>query len=334
MSSMPVHLDGSCNGLQHYAALGRDELGARAVNVSPSERPQDVYSIVLAIVKQKVEKEAKKWKEEENGDSKLEEGEGEEGPDPKKMTPPQMARMLIDLNVLQRKVVKQTIMTICYGVTTLGAKEQVRGQLQDMVGDRVEDAELRVLAGYLSKLVLKSIDEVFERAMKIKKWFDSVSAILNSLEHPTSWISPIGLACVQPYRKARKVNIMTKLQSVTLKDPDSPRIGKVKQRMGFPPNFVHSLDATHMMLVADKCHKNGLTFAGVHDSFWTHAGDASRLNPLIRDAFVELHGQPLLEELYKDISLQIAGTGFELPPLPKQGDLKIESVRDSPYFFH
>lgn len=27
----PIHQDGCCNGLQHYAALGRDELGAKQV---------------------------------------------------------------------------------------------------------------------------------------------------------------------------------------------------------------------------------------------------------------------------------------------------------------
>ena len=35
MSSLPVHQDGTCNGLQHYAALGRDVEGAKAVNLCP-----------------------------------------------------------------------------------------------------------------------------------------------------------------------------------------------------------------------------------------------------------------------------------------------------------
>jgi DNA-directed RNA polymerase len=39
-SRLPVQIDGSCNGLQHYAALGRDEPGGTAVNLAPSERPQ------------------------------------------------------------------------------------------------------------------------------------------------------------------------------------------------------------------------------------------------------------------------------------------------------
>lgn len=46
----PPAQDGSCNGLQHYAALGRDSMGATSVNLSPSDLPQDVYSEVAAQV--------------------------------------------------------------------------------------------------------------------------------------------------------------------------------------------------------------------------------------------------------------------------------------------
>jgi DNA-directed RNA polymerase len=28
ISNSPVHVDGSCNGMQHYAALGKDAVGA------------------------------------------------------------------------------------------------------------------------------------------------------------------------------------------------------------------------------------------------------------------------------------------------------------------
>lgn len=50
MSHFPIHQDGSCNGLQHYAALGRDQIGAVSVNLASSDRPQDVYSAVAAKV--------------------------------------------------------------------------------------------------------------------------------------------------------------------------------------------------------------------------------------------------------------------------------------------
>lgn len=47
---LPIHQDGSCNGLQHYAALGRDQVGAESVNLAPAQRPQDVYSNVAILV--------------------------------------------------------------------------------------------------------------------------------------------------------------------------------------------------------------------------------------------------------------------------------------------
>jgi hypothetical protein len=36
-----------------------------------------------------------------------------------------------------------------------------------------------------------------------------------------------------------------------------------KQRTAFPPNFVHSLDGTHMMMTAIACRDAGLRFAGL-----------------------------------------------------------------------
>lgn len=50
ISHHPVHQDGSCNGLQHYAALGHDRYGAKQVNLMPSDRPQDVYEEVAKLV--------------------------------------------------------------------------------------------------------------------------------------------------------------------------------------------------------------------------------------------------------------------------------------------
>ena len=51
LSGYPVHQDGSCNGLQHYAALGRDTAGAKSVNLYPFNKPSDVYQEVVDLVK-------------------------------------------------------------------------------------------------------------------------------------------------------------------------------------------------------------------------------------------------------------------------------------------
>ncbi|NXU77380.1 RPOM protein, partial [Oreotrochilus melanogaster] len=89
ISHFPVHQDGSCNGLQHYAALGRDLIGAMSVNLMPCSVPQDVYSVVA----QQVEEFRKK--------------DAEQGV--------KIAQVL--QGFVSRKVVKQTVMTVVYGVT-------------------------------------------------------------------------------------------------------------------------------------------------------------------------------------------------------------------------
>lgn len=40
VSHSPVMMDGSCNGLQHYAALGRDLEGGASVNLLKADKPQ------------------------------------------------------------------------------------------------------------------------------------------------------------------------------------------------------------------------------------------------------------------------------------------------------
>ena len=40
-----------------------------------------------------------------------------------------------------------------------------------------------------------------------------------------------------------------------------------RQKTAFPPNFVHSLDGSHMMMTAVACKKAGLNFAGFVDAF-------------------------------------------------------------------
>merc|ERR1739838_357355 len=102
VSHLPIHQDGSCNGLQHYAALGRDQAGAESVNLTPMHVPQDVYSDIATLV------EAKR---KEDADSGVPIAQTLEG-------------------YVRRKVIKQTVMTTVYGVTHYGAKLQIEKQLK------------------------------------------------------------------------------------------------------------------------------------------------------------------------------------------------------------
>ncbi|KAG6469040.1 hypothetical protein ZIOFF_073738 [Zingiber officinale] len=70
-----------------------------------------------------------------------------------------------------------------------------------------------------------------------------------------------------------------------------------RQKTAFPPNFVHSLDGSHMMMTAVACRRAGLNFAGVHDSYWTHACNVDQMNVILREKFVELYQKPILENV-------------------------------------
>jgi DNA-directed RNA polymerase len=63
---------------------------------------------------------------------------------------------------------------------------------------------------------------------------------------------------------------------------DDQPVNKQKQNSAFPPNFVHSLDSTHMMYTALECEKQAIVFAAVHDSFWSHASNVSPMNRILR----------------------------------------------------
>jgi DNA-directed RNA polymerase, mitochondrial len=124
---LPIHQDGSCNGLQHYAALGGDMEGAKQVNLEPSDRPQDVYTGVANLVAADIE------------------GQAQEGNE--------LATLL--RGKITRKIVKQTVMTSVYGVTFVGAKAQIHRALKDK--EDFDPSTLDVHPYFLTPLILDGL---------------------------------------------------------------------------------------------------------------------------------------------------------------------------------
>ncbi|XP_070043947.1 DNA-directed RNA polymerase 1B, mitochondrial isoform X2 [Nicotiana tomentosiformis] len=308
ISYMPIHQDGSCNGLQHYAALGRDKLGAAAVNLVAGDKPADVYSGIAARVLDIMKRDAAK----------------DPANDPNVMR----ARLLI--NQVDRKLVKQTVMTSVYGVTYIGARDQIKKRLKER-GVIEDDNELFAAACYAAKTTLTALGEMFEAARSIMSWLGDCAKIIAMENHPVRWTTPLGLPVVQPYRKLGRHLIKTSLQILTLQR-ETDKVMVKRQRTAFPPNFVHSLDGSHMMMTAIACKESGLSFAGVHDSYWTHACDVDQMNKILREKFVELYDAPILENLLE--SFQQSFPDLQFPPLPERGDFDLREVLESPYFFN
>ena len=243
-------------------------------------------------------------------------------------------------------------MTTVYGVTFIGAKNQIQRQLKDR-GD-IPAEHLYTCSLYLGRLVLDSIGDIFKGATGIQTWLNRCARLIaksippqriqaalqeeapkrvrkNSTEdgkqeqdkasratpapkrsripkeQMTSviWTTPLGLPVVQPYRKPKKRQVQTALQTVFIVDPSIPaEVDARAQATAFPPNFIHSLDATHMMMTALAC-KDKIAFASVHDSYWTHAADVDEMSTILRDTFVELHSQDILGRLRQEVRLYL-----------------------------
>lgn len=320
----PVAQDGTCNGLQHYAALGGDQAGAKQVNLQPSDKPQDVYTGVADLVNAQVDKDF---------------DEGHE------------LAQIVKGHVI-RKVVKQSVMTNVYGVTFIGARQQIQSQLEG--NPAIPKEKVTACASYLAKLVFASISTMFGGATKIQHWLADAARIISRSAGPNQarlsgdedagtevrligqssssktvksttkkssadqpqiefmssviWTTPLGMPIVQPYRDNNPRQIQTNLQKVQITDPNAiEQVNSRKQMTAFPPNFIHSLDATHMLLSAIKAAENSLTFASVHDSFWCHPSDVPTLNRILRDAFIKIHSEDIMARLKKEFEQRYHG---------------------------
>ena len=107
------------------------------------------------------------------------------------------------------------------------------------------------------------------------------------------------------------------------------------------------VDATHMLMTCLEMKRLRLTFASVHDSYWTHASDVATMNQVLRDSFVRLYEQPILENLRKSLMKRwvihsntriaepfIRYPDIAFPPVPRTGSLDLQKVKESLYFFH
>ncbi|XP_077390802.1 DNA-directed RNA polymerase, mitochondrial isoform X2 [Festucalex cinctus] len=321
ISHFPVHQDGSCNGLQHYAALGRDVIGATSVNLVPCDVPQDVYSGVAQQVEEFRARDAK---------SGLKIAQVLEG-------------------FISRKVVKQTVMTLVYGVTRYGGRLQIEKRLKEI--DEFPKEYVWEASHYLVRQVFSGLNEMFTGTREIQDWLTGSARLISKSGHTVQWVTPLGLPVIQPYHRLRNQVLISSLQTISLQIiHDSKQMpDTVKQKNAFPPNFIHSLDSTHMMLTALHCNSFGLTFVSVHDCFWTHALTVDTMNKVCREQFVALHSQPILQELsdfllHKYCSNLTSDSKNKtyvkerrlmllLANVPPTGDFDLSQVKDSTYFF-
>jgi DNA-directed RNA polymerase len=327
VSHLPVSMDGSCNGLQHFAAMLRDHVGGAAVNLVPMAKPQDVYLRVLEKVKQTLVSCLL-------GD--------EEGDDYK------MARAWCDaLEKLepskQRKLVKRPVMTLPYGSTRNGIVDQM---MEDVIRNAVQEGTLSfpndpsgfIHTNWLGGLVWEAMGQVVVAARAAMDWLQKLAGLLAQSNQPVVWRTPAGFPVRHARLKMKEKRIETAIGGARVRislqtELDGVKLDAQKQRSGVSPHFVHSLDATHLYWTICAALDEGITsFAAVHDSYGTHAAKAALLARILREQFVKLYTEhDPLQEIEDSVAAVVSRE--KLPPQPPRGSLDLNAVKDAAFFF-
>lgn len=328
VSRIPVALDGSCSGLQHFSAMLRDEAGGKEVNLLPAETPRDVYMAVGG--------EAQRQADEVLTITYTDNQTGEEVTIP---NPWRNGKVI-------RGLVKRPVMTFCYSATRFGMMEMILSSLRDIDRDNEAKGEAPHLGGadnyqaatWLSHVLYSSISTTVSAAARAMDWLRSAAKVAASEGLPLWWTTPLGLPILQEYKvfQGRRVNVHWAGSRVRLMvQEEGEKLDSRSQANGVAPNFVHSLDAAHLQSVALAAKKNGIQhIAVIHDSFGTHAADTDLMSMMLRETFAEQYSGDVLGDFYEELKAQLGDELAEkLPRPPVAGDLDLSLILQAQYTF-
>lgn len=331
VSHLPVALDGSCSGIQHFSMALADEVGGAAVNLVPSEKPADIYTLVMNQAVAQVREDAST-----GGDNA------------------EIAAAWLRSGLLTRSCFKRPTMTYGYGSSQFGFRDQIetdtlrpayrayqRGEGPWHFEDNGFKASL-----YLAKITQQAVERTVVKAAECMAWLKETASTVTAQGLPVRWTTPDGFPVVQHYRelKQHRVNTMIFGSRVTMmieprvdeEKEKKPKVSRRKQASGLSPNFVHSLDATHLRMAVLMAHREGIRdVALVHDSFGTHAADTGRFFVILREALVSMYTEA---DVIADFAAQMRGqlppeARDDLPEAPAHGTLDRAAVIESDFAF-
>lgn len=334
---LPVGVDGSCSGLQHFSAMLRDPVGGGHVNLLPQDSPADVYQVVADVTRPLVEADA---------------AAGEIH-----------AARWLRLGIT-RKTTKTCVMTYVYGSKQFGFAEHLaeafHAKLLPIVTaecpKEAEEAdwhytfrlerEVKATGFYLAKHIWNGVQGTVKAAAEAMEWLQVTASMMASEGIPLQWVTPAGFPVLNAYYapQIERVELTLWDRAMNLPKRVVPRVfvGNTKEllprkcRSSISPNFVHSLDAAHLHLAVLKAQEEGIkSVMLIHDSFSCLPNDMPRFSQIVRETFVELYANnDPLNDIYEFAKSVLSEEGLKkLTPPPAKGALDLEEVLKSHYAF-
>lgn len=334
-SGLPIGLDGSNSGVQHYsgAALIEDA----HVNLTVSDKPEDLYEVVADHVRASINRD--------------------DPSDP-----------VVDAwqkNGVTRKIVKRNTMTYAYSSNLYGFRDQINkdfmGPINDAVVRKKLDANLFAItdadgksdkgfmaAGYLAKKSWMAVNEIILGAAEGMDFFKQLCRACSKEGKAMMWVTPLGFPVVQRYAQSTQKKIklflydreveVKRRQQVSIRQYDTSVVDKAKSAAAVAPNIIHSQDSCHLHMAVLECLNtpDGIRdFFMIHDSFGCVPADADDMYHAVRKTFVSLYTEyDLYSSLKGQVEQQLDNPAkAKLPDLPVKGNLDISQVLESKYCF-
>lgn len=344
---LPVHQDGSCSGIQHYSAMLKDEVGAKAVNLLPSDAPQDIYGAVAKVVIGKNNKlmDAQEGDVYESGSLQL------EGAELRAMA------SAWDSIGITRSLTKKPVMTLPYGSTRITCRESVIDYIVDLeekeaqaavaegrkanavhpFGDTEGLIQSRDAYNYMTSLIWPSISEVVKAPIVAMKMIRKLAKFAAERNLALEYTLPSGFILYQKIMATDLLRVRTMLMGdikmALYLQVDTDIVDVSAMQGAAAPNFVHGHDASHLILtVCDMVGKGIKSIAVIHDSFGTHADRTPDLRSSLQYMMVEMYENTnALQKLLSEHEERwLCDTGIEVP---EQGNFDVREILNSDYCF-
>ena len=300
-TGIPVHMDATCSGLQHFSAMLRDETGGLYVNLfdSGGDAKQDIYRKVAGVAQTAIAAAVES-----------------------------VARSEWLGRGISRSQAKKPVMTYVYGATLRGTAEWLEiNALADRKEGEAKGERNCDVATYGAKALFTGIEATVPAAAEAMRWLRGVCRTVPKGKRMV-WTAPTGFKVQHDYQEVDQVRVRINSCGVNrilfheALDSTSPS----KMQNAIAPNFVHALDASHLTFTALSMKAAGRDFVGIHDSFGTHPCDVDDMQFIIRETFVWMYES---NDVLANFLWEVGGTG----EVPKKGNLDLQKVKTSEFFF-
>jgi DNA-directed RNA polymerase len=240
----------------------------------------------------------------------------------------------LDIGLIDRSFVKGPVMTESYGSSTEGKAKALLEKIESSgVLSELDESTLYLVAQQITRLLEKALSSVSSSPAKYKEWMQDYAFAIVKKGDPIRWQTPLGLDVEQVDFKSKSTKVSIDGGRKVVFQVYTDELDASAHAKGLSPNYIHSLDASHLMMTVNALAQRGVTdIVTIHDSFATHANDVDLLSLTLREAFIALHKKEILSEQY-DFWHEVFGVEqIKISYVDKRG-FNLEDVLKSEYFF-